>query len=150
MAISCGVDMGAIIQDEEVVRDQLGKISDNLEGAVAQELQEIMLQVQQLAVELCPKETGALASSISLEGGAISASNGDFFDCSIYAGSEDVVNPISGKPTSEYAMLVHDGHMMRDGDFWEGVPFLEEAMMTFEPELEACVNKALASLTSGD
>jgi len=142
--------MNAKIQDETVVQNQLARINDGLEGAVAQELQEIMLQVQQLAVELCPKETGALASSISLEGGAISASNGDFYECNIYAGSPDIVNPISGKPTSDYAMLVHDGHLMKNNVFWDGEPFLEEAMMAFEPELETAVNKALASLTSGN
>jgi hypothetical protein len=108
-----------------------------------------MQSIKALAIELCPKETGALASSISLEGGAISSGN-DFFEAQIFAGSEDIVNPISGKPTSEYADLIESGHLMRDNTFWEGCPFLEDAMMAFESEIEACVTKALSQLLSGD
>jgi hypothetical protein len=143
MAISLGFDKQKFV-DEGVVMNQLKTINDDLESQVAQELQEIMESVRDLAIEYCPKETGALASSISLETGTISS--GDFYGCSLYAGSENIVNPISGKPTSEYALLVHDGHMMRDGTFWEGEPFLEDAMMAFESELEAAVGKALQEI----
>lgn len=154
MAVSVGSDKAgwkAKFDAEDVVKSQLASLGgDDLEGAVAQELQEIMESVKDLAVELCPKETGALASSISLETGVISS--GDFFGCSLYAGDPDILNPISGKPTSDYALLVHDGHLQRDGTFWEGEPFLDEAMMAYEGELENAVNTALAQIIkdSGD
>ena len=76
----------------------------------------------------------------------VTISSGDFYGCSIYAGSPTIVNPISGVPTSEYANLVHDGHLMRDGSFWEGEPFLDEAYMMYADELEDCVGKALQQI----
>lgn len=118
-------------------------LRDSLESEVTLELDSVMEQVKQTAIELCPKDTGSLASSIGLENGVISA--GDFYGANIYAGSEDVVNPKTGKATSEYAMLVHDGH----GNY-EGVPFLVEALMFYENELEACVSRALKEMGAGD
>lgn len=123
---------------------QLAEIRDGLEPSIREELHQIMLRVQQMAIELCPKDTGALAGSINLEFGAISA--GDFADYQIYAGRDDIVNPKTGVPTSEYARLVHDGHLLRNGEFYEGVPFLDIAMMTFEQELEDAVNRAMSEL----
>ena len=148
LAIDIGFDWQQKFESENAVRDQLERLTDNLEGAVSAELMEIMEMVKDLAVELCPKETGALASSISLESGSISS--GDFFNASIYAGSPDIINPISGKPTSEYAQLVHDGHALRNGTFFEGEPFLEDALMAYEGDIEEAVTKALSQLLSGD
>jgi hypothetical protein len=125
----------------------LEEIREGLEEEITNELDSIMQQVKDLAISLCPKDTGALASSISLESGAISS--GDFYGSQIYAGSEDIINPISGKPTSEYAGLVHEGHALRDGSFYEGTPFLTDALSAFENELEECVSRALKEL-SGD
>lgn len=131
--------------------EKLGEIRDGLEEEVSAELSRVMVEVQQLSVEMCPKETGALASSISLVGGSLEKSSGaDFFECSIYAGSEDIVNPISGVPTSQYAELVHDGHTMRDGMFWSGVPFLTDALAAFEDELNSIVDKALKEMDIGE
>ena len=134
-------------------KQEVQDISDNLPEAIAHELDIVWQKIRDLAIDLCPKETGALASSIELEseGGsgtisATSTSGGDFYSNSIFAGNDDVVNPISGKPTSEYAILVHDGHMMKDGMFWEGVPFLTEAVAAYEDELDAAVDRALDEL----
>ena len=150
MAVSVGVDVPAKIQDETVVKGQLNDIIDDFPDAVATELQAIMEKVQETAIDLCPKDTGALASSINLEGGSISASRqGDFYEANIYAGSPDIINPKTGKPTSDYALLVHDGHMMRDGSMYEGVPFLVEALMLYEEELEEAVNRALQETLRG-
>ncbi|MCJ7633163.1 hypothetical protein MUP77_12325 [Candidatus Bathyarchaeota archaeon] len=135
-------------KQEEEVKEQLEEIRDRLCEQITTELDSIFLQIQQLAIEICPKDTGALASSISLTGGAISAGN-EFYQASISAGDPSIVNPKSGKGTDEYASLVHDGHTMRDGMFWSGVAFLEDAMAAFENELENCVTKGLAELTSG-
>lgn len=126
----------------------LEEIRDGLCEEISNELDSIMLQIQQLAIELCPKDSGALASSISLTGGAIS-SGSDFYEGSIYAGSPDIANK-EGVATSEYALFVHDGHVLRNGDFYSGVPFLTDAIAAFENELEACVEKALRELGVGD
>jgi hypothetical protein len=128
---------------QNVIRT-LEEIRDNLEPAIAQELEAVMQKVLETAIELCPKDTGSLASSISLESGTIES--GDFYGCSIFAGNEGIVNPVTGKPTSEYAQLVHDGHVLRDGTIYEGVPFLTEALMMYEDELESAVSRALSEL----
>ena len=129
-------------------------LRDDFPSQIAEELRGIMEMVRARAIELCPKETGALASSISLEEGDISQSStgqgSEFYDCQIYAGSESIVNPISGKATSEYAQMVHDGHALRDGTIWEGCPFLEDAIDEFEPQLEDAVSRALSELGIGD
>jgi hypothetical protein len=135
-------------QEAEVKR-QLEEIRDGLCEEITNEIDAIMEKVKQTAIMMCPKVTNALASSISLTGGAISAGS-MFYEASISAGDESIVNPISGKPTSEYAELVESGHVMRDGMFWSGIPFLEDAMMAFEDELSACVEKGLKELGVGD
>jgi hypothetical protein len=134
-------------RQKHIVMAQLAEIRDGICEQITTELDSIMLQVQQLAIEMCPKQTGALASSISTTGGAISAGS-TFYEASISAGDPSIINPISGKATSEYAELVESGHTMRDGMFWSGVPFLEDAMMAFEGELSACVDRALKELGS--
>lgn len=126
---------------------QLALIRDSLCEQIINELDAIMEQVKADAISLCPKDTGALASSINLTGGAISSSS-NFYEASIYAGDENIINPKTGKPTSEYAQLVEEGHEMRDGSFWEGSEFLSQAMQMHEAELEACVDRALKELGS--
>jgi hypothetical protein len=127
------------------VEDTLVYINEELPVFVAEELQEIMENVKALAIDYCPKETGALSSSINLEGGAISSGN-DFFNASVYAGDPSIVNPLSGKPTSDYAMLVHDGHLMRNGMFYEGDPFLDDAYMVYAEDIEMAVDEALTEM----
>jgi hypothetical protein len=131
-------------ESEARLMDWLSGLPEELEEQIRIELDAVMQRVLEASISLCPKSTGALASSISLESGVISA--GDFYGCNISAGDPSIVNPVSGKPTSEYAMLVHDGHVMRDGSIYEGVPFLEEALMMYEEEIEACVDRALSEL----
>lgn len=125
---------------------ELAQIRDGLEDEIRGELMAIMEKVKVLAIELCPKDSGALASSISLESGTLQA--GDFANYSIYAGNESIVNPISGRPTSEYVLFVHEGHLMRDGSFYEGVPFLTEALQAFEAEIESCIDRAMKEIGS--
>jgi len=121
------------------VMAQLSEIRDGIEDELKAELDAIGQKILAMAIELCPKDTGALASSISLESGTIQA--GDFAGFSIYAGNDDIINPKTGKPTSEYAGLVHDGH-----ENYEGVPFLVEALMMYEDELSSAVDRALKEL----
>lgn len=134
-------------------REELQTVSDELPSSVATELDTIWHKIWDLAIELCPKKTGALAVSIELESeygmsGTISAtslSGGDFYENSIYAGNDTVINPETGKATSLYAGFVHDGHMIGHM-MWEGVPFLTEAVLYYEEELDAAIDKALDEL----
>lgn len=140
-------DDGTIAQTEMIVEE----IRDNIADQVALELDATWEKIRDYAIMECPKETGALASSIEIENeggsGAIGVSGisgGDFYSSSIYAGNESVVNPISGKPTSEYALFVHDGHAMPNGEFYEGVPFLADAVAAFQDELDGAVDRAMS------
>jgi hypothetical protein len=146
--MSIGITNDGTIQDTEL---SLQEIRDNIAYEVAQELDMIWEEIRDLAIEICPKETGALASSIEIENeggsGAIGVSGiagGEFYSSSIYAGNESVVNPITGQTTAEYALFVHDGHAMPNGMFYEGVPFLAEAVAAYESELDAAVDKAMS------
>jgi len=133
-------------------------LRDEFPDQVCEELDNIWAQIKDKAIELCPKESGALASSIELqsEGGSgrtgVSATTqgGIIYENAIYAGNDQTFN-FDGQPTSQYAQLVHDGHLMRDGSTWfEGVSFLEDAVDAFEDELNSVVDKALSELEIGD
>ena len=134
---------------KEEVKKQIILISKEMEQEIADELQSIMENlVLPRAIELCPKDTGALASSITLTGGAIQKSAnvaGDFYECSIGAGDPNVINPKSGKGTDEYAYLIEEGHFLKNGQFYQ-VAFLEDALAEFQAELENAVFTALQQL----
>lgn len=141
-------DNGSILQTEMSIQE----IRDEIEMQVALELDIVWQQILEAAIELCPKETGALASSIRLESesgynrGAISVSGiagDDFYSSSIFAGRADVINPVSGEPTDLYALFVHDGHAMPNGEFYEGVPFLADAVDEYQDELDTAVDRAM-------
>ena len=142
-------DNGTILNTEENIM----MIRDEMSSEIAMELDEIWMDIKDLAIELCPKESGALASSIELEseggsgtiGSGATTNGGVIYENAIYAGNDSTFN-FSGQPTSQYAASVHDGHMMRDGTFWEGTPFLEDALDTYDSELEAAVAVAMDNL----
>ena len=147
------------ITDDGTIEDtaeNIEEIRDDMPEAVAEELDEIWMNIKDLAIELCPKESGALASSVELEneggsgavGSGASVEGGVIYENAIYAGNDETFN-FEGQPTSQYAMAVHDGHMLPDGSFWEGNPFLEDALDTYEAELEMAVARAIDNL-SGD
>lgn len=130
--------------------NELTKFRDELPSQVAMELDEIWQKIRDKAIELCPKLSGALASSIELESeggsGAIGArGDGDFYSNAIYAGNDQTFNS-EGVPTSQYAQLVHDGHATRDGGFFEGIPFLEDALAAYASELDSCVDRAMKEM----
>ena len=128
--------------------EEFKEIPKELEETIAQELDDIWQKIYNLAIELCPKDTGALASSIELEseGGSgvigVSGISGDFYTGSIYAGNDEIINPKSGRATSEYALFVHDGHAIGDM-FYEGVAFLADAVAAYQTELDAAVDRAM-------
>jgi hypothetical protein len=127
------------MRDNETIEQcitQYETIPADLIAQIQIELDAIWENVKATAVMLCPKDTGALAESITLESeggsgaievGGISA-DGDFYSNSISAGSADVINPKTGEPTDLYALFVHDGHAMPNGMFYSGVPFLVDAV----------------------
>lgn len=136
-------------------------IADELNENVAEEIDAIWQKIRDLAIDLCPKETGALASSITLENesgssGAISVSGtaggsgGEFYSNSIQAGDSSIINPISGDPTDLYALFVHDGHGMPNGGFYEGVPFLADAVDSYQNDLDSVVDYALDNMGISD
>jgi len=137
------------------VKQTIKEIGEGLSDEVRKELEEIWAKIEEAAKDLCPIDTGALVSTIqSVEsgGGAISATSmtsNEVFNKSLIAGDESVVNKKTGKSTAEYAGLVHDGHATRDGIMWYGVPFLTEALMMYEEELQAAIDKALKELQGG-
>lgn len=151
---------------KEIVKNEIKKIDENLSDKIRDELELIWVKILDEAINLCPKESGALATSITvLEGGATlggtvssgagrnvksvvagpSISGNLIFDRTIVAGDETVVN-FRNQPSSQYASLVHDGHFMRNGTYWVGVPFLTDALMKYENELQEAVNRALTEL----
>lgn len=150
MCMSLSETKKGVWETEENIRI----IRDDFPNELAQELDNIWQLIRDKAIELCPKESGALASSIELESeggsGTVSASQGgEIYSNAIYAGNESTFN-FSGQPTSQYAQAVHEGHMMRDGSFWEGCPFLEDALDAYESELNAAVDAAMQNLGIGD
>ena len=133
----------------------LRTLRDDLPTQIALELDEIWQKIKDEAISRCPKESGALASSIELEsegGSGVTGATGNgatIYQNAIYAGNDSTFN-FSGEPTSQYAQSVHDGHMLPNGDFWEGTPFLEDALDAYESELDAAVDAAMQNLGIGD
>lgn len=128
--------------------NDLEKMRDGICQEITDELDNLMLEAQRIAYDMCPKDTFALANSITIGSGVIS-SGSDFYNATLGAGDE-TINWKTGKMTAEYALYVHDGHVMPNGEFWEGVPFLMDGMNYIESQLEACVNRALAELGVGE
>ena len=148
---------------KQKVMDNLNDINEELPSAIMQELDAIWMAIWMDAIAFSSKtmDTGALAASINVieggmgEGGGMGLSRtprqpvGNWiFDRSITAGDVSVVNPKTGKTTAMYADWVHDGHAMRDGTFWQGNPFLTDALDAHEAELEAAVEKAMKEMES--
>ena len=153
MCMSLSETKKGMFETEQDIRT----LRDDFPDAVAAELDAIWQLIRDKALELVPKESGALASSIELESeggsGTVSATSAyqgqTIYSNAIYAGNDETFN-FEGQPTSQYVLAVHDGHMLPNGDFWEGTPFLEDAVDAFEDELNSIVDKALSSLEIGD
>jgi hypothetical protein len=132
---------------------RLKKDMESISDEVKNELEHIWSLIEQAAIDMCPVDTGALRSTIkTIEGGGegtISATS-DIINKSLIAGDDGVINWKTQKPTSMYAGFVHDGHALRDGSMWEGIPFLVEAILAYEGELEAAVDRAVQNLQAGN
>jgi len=148
MCMALDINWEKKYESEEQLRESLEQIRDSLEEAVASELDAVWQKIKDLAVELCPKESGALASSIELgsESGRLTVSQGnEFYSNSISAGNDSTFNR-EGQPTSQYAVPVHDGHLLPNGMFWEGTPFLTDAIDQYESELQSAIDRALSDI----
>jgi len=134
---------------------ELKESHKRMKKAVREELETVWQKIWEDAVNLCPKDTGALASSIKVVKGGTGAfgiahgAGEPVLDIYITAGDPSIVNPKTGKTTDYYASLVHEGHRMRDGTFWAGVAFLTEAILNNWNELDAAMAKALKELDKG-
>lgn len=126
----------------------LKKVQEDLPEKIRARLNAVWDKIWNDAIMLCPVETGALASSIKvIEGGMLGESGlikaFTIFDKTIMAGDIIIVNPRSGMPTSEYALLVHDGHPTKSGGSVPAQPFLTDALAMNETELMAAVDDAM-------
>ena len=101
----------------------------------------------------CPKDTWSLAETIkvvktpmgSLTSGVSAVKSITIFDRTITAGDLLKINPKTKRPV-DYASLVHDGYIMKNGRAYNGVPFLTNALASNDEELNKAVNRALAKL----
>ena len=150
--------MGVIISESDggtkkKLKKEIKKFKGGVKDGVAIELEKVMRKIRDDAVAICPKETGSLASTIRIASIPTGMMTGAWsrikeimlFDKSIIAGDITKINPKSGRPV-DYASWVHNGHVMRDGRFWSGVPFLTEAIAMNEKELNDAINRALKKL----
>lgn len=120
---------------------------------IANELEKVLRRVRNTAYERCPKVTGTLANTIritripmgTMTGGWSQMKSITIFNMSIIAGDLMTMNPITGKPC-DYATWVHDGHNMRDGNFWGGIPFLTEAFAQHNQEVNKAIDRALKKI----
>lgn len=120
---------------------------------ISKELNQVMMKIRNDAKALCPRETGTLAGTIRISRIPMGTMTGAWshvkavtiFNMSIVAGDLTAINPKYNRPC-DYAAWVHDGHKMRDGSFWAGVPFLTEAIAMNEGELDKAIKRALKKL----
>jgi len=120
---------------------------------LGRELNKIWDKIKVDAIGLCPKETGTLASTIRTTRLPLGMMTGSWsrikevtiFNKSIIAGDITKINPKSKRPC-DYATWVHDGHRMRDGKIYAGVPFLTMALAQNEAELNKVIDRVLRKL----
>jgi len=145
--------MSVVVTETETgkqeTKEKLEEVSEDMVEKIKEELEALVDRIVEDAIALCPKDTGALASSIQKgEGGTLTASEPNtIIDIIISAGDPSIINSKTGIPTSEYVNYVHDGHAFRGGmGIYLGVPFLVEAIMLHEDEIEELIDKALQEL----
>jgi hypothetical protein len=135
-------------------RDALGRYSANISGAdpeIEMQLQRAWNKVKMDAVYACPKDTGTLAGTIRIirseEVDEMSSINKSItmFDRAIIAGDLMKINPKSHEPCN-YAQIVHDGYMRKDGAVYIGVPFLTYALALNSEAIVDAIDKAMINL----
>lgn len=131
------------------IKKKVNEIDDNIKESLKDRLEIWWREVLNDAIALCPVDSGALQSSIRIvdasyapEQFQVTGETGNVLvDSIIIAGSSALNN--DGVPCMQYALAVHDGHVMRDGkSIYMGVPFLANALLIHEAELEAILSNA--------
>lgn len=138
-------------------RDEVGKLNDAITEEARKELEDVWNRIYNDALANCPIDTGTLVGSIRLttdsskdfttldmpesefsgQGKAVSLFNG------MLTAGDDSINPKSNKASVEYAALVHDGHMAKNGGWVEGSYFLTKALEDNEDALFRAIQKAI-------
>lgn len=120
--------------------------------AIAKELNQVLRKIKNDAVIRCPKKSGTLSSTVRISDiaptgalGVIGVRINDIFNKFVIAGDITKTNPQTNRPC-DYANLVHDGHRLRDGSWWGGVPFLTEAIAANQLELDKAIDRALKKI----
>jgi hypothetical protein len=143
---------------QQLVED-LEKQNEKLHEDLQDSLSDIWQKIFDYAFILCPVETGTLQSTLRLitnepasEWTSYSGGGGNkvltVFDSSIMVGDESVSRP-DGYPCI-YGQWVHDGHFTPWGTWVEAQPFLEDAVLAFESELEEAIQKVTHELEKGE
>lgn len=152
--------MAVVIEEDDAgtkkkTKEAIARLKKDFEDGtiISKELEQVMIKIRNDAKVACPKETGTLAGTIRLSKIPMGAMTGGWshvkaitiFNMSIVAGDLTAINPKYNRPC-DYATFVHDGHKMRDGSFWAGVPFLTEAIAANSGELDKAIERALKKL----
>ena len=136
---------------KEVMKD-LDKFRKDIPEETKRELEKILKKIKADAFDYCPKDTWTLARTIRwVKSPSLRSIVREhekalvILDKALIAGDPTKINPKSGKPCI-YARWVHDGHRLRNGEFWVGKPFLAWALTENEIELRKAIDKALKKL----
>lgn len=153
--------MAAVEEDDagtkQGVIDSLKGVDEKLIEEAQDKLEAVWEKILETAIMLCPIDTGTLMSTIRLvsgdstpEGASYTPEGGGgekavtIYDSTIIAGDENTTKP-NGEPCI-YAEWVHDGHFDRSGRWVEGQPFLEEAILEHEDELDEAIDDVMNAI----
>ena len=144
---------------KKALADSLSASQTQLVEDAQSKLDEVWDKIYETALMLCPVDTGTLLSTIKIVQGDSGTPEGSsytpegsggeeaitIYDSTIMAGDESVINPKSGMPCI-YAQWVHDGHLTRGGTITEPQPFLEDAILEHEAELDEAINDMMDAI----
>jgi hypothetical protein len=130
------------------------KLNKDIQGS----LDEVWDKIFEAAIMLCPIDSGTLLSTIRIVKNSpdilLSGGIGGFpkaitiYDSTIIAGDEAVTRP-DGYPCI-YAQWVHDGHFTPWGTWVPPQPFLTDAILMYEKELEDAVIRVIKAIEESD
>jgi hypothetical protein len=142
---------------KQTIIDNLDETKEKLVEEAQDKLSAVWQKIFDTAFMLCPVESGTLQSTIQLiegdstpEGASYTPEGGGgekavtIYNSTIIAGDAGVTKP-DGTPCI-YAEWVHDGHFGRGGNWIEGQPFLESAILEHEIELDEAINEVMDAI----
>jgi len=155
--------MAVVVEEDDAgtkkkAKEALRKLRNDFKDGtiISKELRKVMIMIREDAKAICRREaydTGTLHDTIRISKIPMGAMTGAWshvkeitiFNMSVVAGDLSKINPKTNRPC-DYASWVHDGHRMRDGSFFSGVPFLTEAVAKNAAELNKAIERALKKL----